>query len=196
MEGEFQVRGHASDIALSRGAGWGLIGGLAGTIVMDLCLMGAFAVTGIPALTCFSMVGDTMARFFAVLGNAVTRFSAIAGLEIAGGVTLGVATHYVIGPAIGASFGAVAARVGAFRVTSLTRSVGLAVLYVEIVSQPLLAAMPILLGWTVSETLQWYGGALCAHAIAGAVLGLVTVYGLHPAARHLESRASRSDMAI
>ncbi len=201
MEKTYQAysepRGHATDVSLARGVGWGLIGGLAGTIVMDLGLMSAFAVMGLPALTCFSMVGDTMARFFAVLGNAVMRFSAIAGLEMAGGVPLGVATHYLIGPAIGASFGAAVTRLDFFRLKSLKRGIGLAVVYVEMISQPLLAAMPILLGWTVPVTLQWYSGALCAHAIAGAVLGLVTAYGLRsPAARHLKSRASRSDMAI
>ncbi len=173
-----QASGHAADNPLSRGIEWGLIGGLAGTIVMDLCLIGAFSVAGLPALTCFSVVGDTVARFFTVLGNAVTSFSATLGLEIAGGVPLGVAAHYVIGPAIGASFGAAVTKIGALRLDSMKKSVVLSVLYVEILSQPLLAAMPILLGWTLLETLQWYGGALLAHSVAGAVLGSVTHRGL------------------
>ena len=75
-------------------------------------------------------------------------------------------------------FGAAVARVDMLRVNTLKRGVSLAVLYVEILSQPLLAAMPILLGWTVPETLRWYGGALFAHFIADAVLGLVIRYGL------------------
>jgi hypothetical protein len=154
------------------------MGGLAGTVVMDLFLIGAFSAAGLPSLMCFSIVGDTVARFFTILGNAIVGFSASLGIEIAGGVPLGVAAHYLIGPAIGASFGAAVARVDMLRVNTLKRGVGFAVLYVEILSQPLLAAMPILLGWTVPETLQWYGGALFAHLIAGAVLGLAIRYGL------------------
>ncbi len=173
-----RARQHTAGSSLASAIEWGLLGGLAGTIVMDLCLMSAFAVAGLPALTCFSAVGDTMARFFTVLGSAVMGFSAILGLQIEGGVSLGIATHYLIGPAIGASFGAVAARAGIFQVNTIKRSVGAGVLYVEVLSQPLLASMPILLGWSLAQTLSWYGGACCAHMIAGAVLGLVVHYGL------------------
>ncbi len=127
------------------------------------------------------MVGDTAARFFILLGNAIAPSSALFGLEITGGVPLGVAVHYLIGPAIGASFGAIVARVDALKANTLKKCIVFAVMYVEILSQPLLAAMPLLLGWTLPRTLQWYGGALCAHLIAGIVLGLVVGYGLWPA---------------
>lgn len=178
LQGHSEARGHTAGIPLARATGWGLMGGLAGTIVMDLFLIGAFSAAGLPSLMCFSIVGDTVARFFTILGNAVVSFSVGLGIEIAGSVPLGVAAHYVIGPAIGASFGAAVSRVDMLRVNTLKRGIGLAVLYVEALSQPLLAAMPILLGWTGPETLQWYGGALFAHFIAGAVLGLVISYGL------------------
>ncbi len=148
-QGYSQARGHTADMSLARGVGWGLLGGLAGTIVMDLCLIGAFAVAGLPPLTCFSIVGDTAARFITILGDAVGRFSAITGIEIAGGVPLGIAVHYVIGPAIGASLGAGVAKIDALQPDSKRKSLVLAVLYVEILSQPLLAAMPVLLGWTL-----------------------------------------------
>ncbi len=167
--------------SLARGIEWGLLGGLGGTIVMDLFLMSGFAAMGQPPLTCFSVVGDTVARFFIVLGNAVTHFSTLLGLEIVGGVPLGFATHYFIGPVIGASFGAAVSRVAALRVDTLKRGIGIGVLYVEILSQPLLAAMPVLLEWTLPQTLQWYGGALCAHMVAGAVLGMIVHYGLRSA---------------
>jgi len=84
--------------------GWGLLGGLAGTMVMDLVLMGALSAVGLPALTCFSIVGNTVARFFSTLG-----------IEITGGAPLGAATHYLIGPLIGAIFGAAVAQIKALR---------------------------------------------------------------------------------
>jgi hypothetical protein len=144
-----------------------LIGGLAGTLVMDLVLMGALSALGSPALTCFSIVGSTVARFFS-----------IQNVETARAIRMGIATHYVVGPVIGTIFGLVVTRVKALRVNSLKKSVLLGILYVEILSQPLLATTPILLKMTTPATLQWYGGSLVMHLMAGMVLGAVVGCGL------------------
>jgi hypothetical protein len=168
LQGNSPARGYISHATLAKGMGWGLIGGLAGTLVMDLILMGALSAVGLHALSCFSTVGDTGARFFSILG-----------IDMAGGVPLGVATHYSVGPVVGAIFGAVVARVHALRVGTLKKCVVLAVLYVQVLSQPMLALTPILLKTTRADTLQWYGGAFVAHLICGVVLGLVVGYGLH-----------------
>ena len=55
-------------IPLAKGIGWGLIGGLAATLVMDLILMGILTAAGLPPLTCFSIVGDTVASLFSLDG--------------------------------------------------------------------------------------------------------------------------------
>ena len=78
----------------------------------------------------------------------------------------------------GRLFGAAVAKVDALRVDTLKKSVVLAVLYVEILSQPLLVTTPILLKMTTPETFQWFGVSFLMHLIAGAVLGLVICYGL------------------
>ena len=171
---ETTLQRHISHAALVRGIGWGLIGGLAGTMVMDLLLMGLLSAAGLPALTCFAIVGNTAARFFSILG-----------IQTAGGVPLGVAAHYLIGPLVGAIFGAVVAQIDVFRVSALKKGVILAVLYVEILSQPILATTPILLKMTAPETLQWFGGSFVMHLIFGVVLGVIVSYGLRlaPAAR-------------
>lgn len=166
------VRGQSINAALARGMMWGLIGGVVGTIVMDLILMGALSAIGLPALTCFSIVGNTAGRFLSLLGT-----------ELAGGVPLGVAAHYVIGPVVGMVFGAAVASVDALRVRTAKKGVVLGVLYVEILSQPLLATSPILLKMTASETLQWFGVSALMHLIWGAVLGWVVSYGLQSATR-------------
>jgi hypothetical protein len=147
--------------------GWGTIGGIAGTLAMDLTLMAVLAAFGSPALTCFSIVGDTAALFFSM--QNVDRTSAI---------LLGVATHYTVGPLIGAIFGLLVTRVKALRVDTLRKGLLLGILYVEILSQPLLATTPILLKMTAVATLQWYVGAFIMHMIAGAVLGAVVGRGL------------------
>jgi hypothetical protein len=84
--------GHTSHAALrsniaplARGMVVGSLGGLVGTLVMDLILMGALLAAGLPALTCFSIVGDTVARFFSILG-----------IEMVGGVPTGAAAHYLV----------------------------------------------------------------------------------------------------
>ena len=152
---------------LLKGLGWGTIGGIAGTLAMDLTLMAVLAAFGSPALTCFSIVGDTAAHFFSMQNVGMT-----------GTILLGVATHYTVGPLIGAIFGLLVTRVKALRVNSLKKGILLGILYVEILSQPLLATTPILLKMTAAATLQWYGGSFIMHMIAGAVLGAVVGRGL------------------
>jgi hypothetical protein len=158
--------------SLLKGLGWGTIGGIAGTLAMDLTLMGVLAAFGLPALTCFSIVGDTAAHFFSMQNVGVT-----------GIILLGVATHYTVGPLIGAIFGLLLTRVKALRVCNRIKCILLGILYVEILSQPLLATTPILLKMTAAATLQWYGGSFFMHMIAGAVLGAVVGRGLHLASR-------------
>ena len=162
-----RASGHMPHITLARGIGWGLMGGLAGTLVMDLVLMGALSAAGVPALTCFSIVGNTVARFFSTLG-----------IETAGGIPLGAAAHYLIGPLVGAIFGAAVAQIAALQVETLKKGIVLAILYVEILSQPILATTPILLKMTAHETLQWFGVSFVMHLIWGAVLGAVVSCGL------------------
>lgn len=154
-------------ITLARGTRWGLIGGLAGTMVMDFVLMGALSAIGMPAFTCFSMVGDTVGRFFSNLG-----------IHLAGGVPMGIAAHYLVGPLFGIIFGIVLSKVNALHVDSLKKGVLLAVLYVEIMSQPILAATPILLKMTAKETLLWFGASFVMHFLYGVVLGAIVSYGL------------------
>ena len=167
LQGNWLMRGPTTQITLARGMGWGLVGGLAGTMVMDLVLMGALLVVGLPAFTCFSIVGDTVAGFFSVLG-----------MNIPGGSPTGAATHYIIGPLLGALFGAAMARHAAFRVDTLKKYVIRAVLFIEIMSQPLLLTTPILLKMTAPDTLKWYGGSFVMHLIAGVVLGAVVGCGM------------------
>jgi hypothetical protein len=153
--------------ALATGVAWGFVGGLVATLSMDMVLMAALSALGVPPLTCFSIVGDTAARFFSVLS-----------LAMAGGVIPGIATHYLIGPLVGAVFGTAVAQIGALRSCSLKKVILLAVLFVEILAQPILATTPILLKMTAAETLQWFGGSFVMHFIFGVVLGVFLSYGM------------------
>jgi len=79
---------------------------------------------------------------------------------------------------VGAILGAAVAEVDALRVDTLKKSLVLAVLYVEILGQPILATTPILLKMTATETLQWFGVSFVMHLVYGVVLGLVVSCGL------------------
>jgi hypothetical protein len=159
---------HIPDRALSNGVGLGLIGGLAGTMVMDLVLMAALFLVGMPALTCFTIVGETIAK---LLSWQRTNNSTI--------TQLGLEIHYTIGPIVGMIFGLLVVRWKSLRINSLQKSILFAVVYIEILSQPLLAAPPLLLKMSLSTILLWYGGSTLMHLIAGVVLGTVVYRGVH-----------------
>jgi hypothetical protein len=55
----------------------------------------------------------------------------------------------------------------------MKKGVALAILYIEVTSQPILATSPILLRMTAPETLQWFGVSAVMHLIWGVVLGIV-----------------------
>lgn len=166
-QGYSRAQAHAAGISLPRGLGWGATGGFVGTLVMDIVITGGLWAAGLPALAGFSIIGNTAAQFSAMLG-----------VPMAGGVPLGIAVHYPIGLAIGALFGAAVARVDALWPNGWKKSALVAVLYVELVSQPILALPPILLKMTLADTLQWYAVCIVMHMIGGAVLGVVVYYRL------------------
>jgi hypothetical protein len=170
--------GQIAPTSFSRGLGWGLIGGLAGTMIMDLVLIGVLSAVGLPALTCFSIVGNTVARFFL-----------IESMEMAGAIQLGVITHYLVGPLFGTIFGVLVVRGETLRVNTLKKSILLAIIYVEILSQPMLATTPILLKMTVPVTLQWYGGSFIMHMLMAVVLGSLVGYGLRSTPLATQRRA-------
>jgi hypothetical protein len=158
---------HIGSSAIVKGTVIGLIGGLVGTIVMDLVLVATLLAVGLPAVASFATIGDAAAGFFALFG-----------IQVAGDIPLGMAVHYLLGLILGAIFGAALFRIGALRVRSMKKGVLLAVLYIEIVSQPILAIASLILNMTAAETLQWFGVSFVMHLIWGIVLGVVVSYGL------------------
>jgi hypothetical protein len=175
MEKKLAVSPHRTrrlpSTSLRMGLRWGFLGGLAGTLVMDILLIGALLGLGQPVSMCFSIVGDTVASFLAMFA-----------IQVAGGVSTGVAAHYVIGPLVGILFGAAVTKIPALREGTLKKVTMAAFVYVEILSQPILATTPILLKMNASATLQWFGGSFVMHLILSIVLGAIVGYGLQPAA--------------
>jgi hypothetical protein len=170
LQSDSRSAGAIGSSARSKGLVVGSIAGLAATIAIDLITMGVLPLMGLPADGGFSVIGDTAAGFFALFS-----------IDVAGGVPPGIVLHYVIGLALGALFAAVVSRRAALRLNSIKKSVGLGVLYTEVISLPILVLPPIILKWTAPETAQWFGFSVVMHAIWGIVLGLVVSYGLRSA---------------
>ena len=176
MRARLHVNTHAERpvrVVTIRGIVVGCIGGLVATTVMDLFGGVLFVVIGGPASLSFSIIGDAAAAFCAMLG-----------MTVAGGMPLGALLHYLIGLVFGALFGAVVSRVAVLRLTSPMKAIGLGILYVELISQPLLAAAAWVLHMTAAETVQWFGISFVMHLVYGLVLGLVAYYGSRGIARH------------
>lgn len=141
---------------------WGSAAGLLGTAVMDLVILGFFAAVGMPPGLVYSFIGDVAQQFFLRLGVAVP-----------GGVPLGAFVHFLLGLALGAGFALAVSRIRRLRLGSVTKGALLGVLYIEIVSQPILVLAPLLVPMTTPEVLRWYALSTSMHMIYGIVLGVV-----------------------
>jgi hypothetical protein len=135
----------------------------------------------------FVVMGGPASLSFAVIGDAAAAFLDMLGITTTGGTPLGALLHYLIGLAFGALFGAAVSEIAVLRLGSPMKAIGLGVLYVELMSQPLLAAAALVLQMTAAETAQWFGISFVMHLVYGLVLGLVSYYGLRavPAARRV-----------
>jgi hypothetical protein len=141
---------------------WGMAAGLLGTVVMDLVIMGFFAATGMPPGLVYSFIGDVAQQCFLRIGFAVP-----------GGVPLGALVHFLLGIVLGAAFGVAVARIPRLRLGSVIKGALLGVLYIEIVSQPILVMAPLMMTMTTSDVVRWYVLSTSMHVIYGIVLGVV-----------------------
>jgi hypothetical protein len=168
LDSDSRATRHMLRTAPGKGIAVGLAGGLAGTLVMDLFGVAAIgAMGGVPTIS-FSIIGDTTAGFLSMLG-----------IDIAGGVPLGAALHYAIGLALGVIFGALVSRMEGFRASSNIQGMGLGIVFVEVVSLPLLFGAVIILKMTGADAALWFAMSFIMHGIYGAVLALVVRYGLY-----------------
>jgi hypothetical protein len=163
---------HLSNSSLARGVVVGFIGGLVGTLVMDLFGFGLFVIMGGHASLSFSIIGDAAAGFLSILG-----------VTMAGGAPLGAILHYGIGLVLGVILVAAASRISALRLDSTKKGIRVGILYVEAMSLPMLSAAAIVLEMTASQSLQWFGVSFVMHLVYGAVLGFIVSYGLRSAIR-------------
>jgi hypothetical protein len=139
---------------------WGLVGGFIGTVIMDIIIAGLFLVVGMPVDLIYSFIGDVAQNFFLRIG-----------INVSGGVPLGVLFHFFLGLTLGGLFGMLVTQIRALRLESLKKGILLGIVYIEIASQPILVTAPLLIKMTTSDILQWYGLSTVMHLIYGIILG-------------------------
>jgi hypothetical protein len=161
------LRRGISGTTFIRGMVAGMAGGLAGTFLMYLFGAGIFALLGWPTNTSFSIIGNSAAAFFLNFGIA-----------LAGGALLGMRIFYLIGLVMGAAFGLAAVSLEPLRRASLLKMAGWGVLYVEVLSVPLLLAGAFALKMKPADAALWFCISFVMHMVYGLVLGLVTSYGV------------------
>lgn len=149
-----------SNEAITKGIKLGLIGGLAGTIIMDLVIAGLFWVVGMPVEMIYSFIGEVADSFFLMIG-----------IDLQGGIPLGAFIHFFLGLGLGAIFGIAVSQISALQVDTLKKGIIFGVLYIEIASQPILLTAPFLVKMTASDLYQWYSLSFAMHLIYGIVLG-------------------------
>lgn len=139
-----------------------MIGGLAGTVIMDLVMAGLFWAMGMPVELIYSFIGKVADSFLLMMG-----------IGLQGGVPLGAFVHFALGLGLGAVFAIATLKISALQIDTLKKALLFGAVYIEIVSQPILLTAPLLVKMTASDLLQWYGLSTGMHLIYGLVLGYV-----------------------
>lgn len=136
-----------------KGIGLGLVGGLAGTILMDVVMMVTFISVGERADTFFTMVGER-------LGD---------------GAVLGIMLHDVIGMTGGFIFALLVLRIDALALTTINRGILLGVVAGAITIP--LGCIPLAI-WLGESILIVVAFSFVPHLVWGTVLGGTVAYGL------------------
>jgi hypothetical protein len=100
------------------------------------------------------------------------------GIALAGGDPLGMRLYYLIGLTLGAMLGIAVVSLETLHLASLQKRVGLSVLYVEVMSLPLLAAGTLALKMGAASAALWFSISFVMHLVYGLALGVVTSYGV------------------
>jgi hypothetical protein len=135
------------------GIGFGIIGGLVGTVLMDMVMMLTFVIAGQPATTFFSMVGEKFGY----------------------GVVAGIVVHNLVGLTGGFIFSFLVLNVKALHLDSRRKGLMLGIAAGAITIP--LGCIPLAL-WLGQSILEVIAFSILPHLVWGAVVGWIVGYGL------------------
>jgi hypothetical protein len=136
-----------------RGVGFGILGGLVGTILMDIVMVLTFLIAGQPADTFFSMVGEKFGY----------------------GTLVGIVVHNLVGITGGIVFSLLVLNIKALRIDSMRKGLLLGI-GAGAVTIPL-GCIPLAI-WLDQPILVVIAFSLLPHLVWGTVVGWTVAYGL------------------
>lgn len=140
--------------------------------------------------------GDPLGLIYSFIGYVAQQFILRIGIEVPGGVLLGALVHFLLGLTLGSAFGLAVSRIRRLRLGSVLKGALLGVLYIEIVSQPILVSAPLLVKMTTPDVIQWYVLSTSMHTIYGIVLGVVLALRQRRLARPNQGVNGRSAASV
>ena len=140
----------------------GAIAGLIATFMMDIFVVAYFLIADIPVELIYSFIGKVTANFFLLFG-----------MNIPGGIPTGAFVHYFLGAGLGAVFSVGVTYFNRLHLGTITKGILLGILFIEIASQPFLAAAPLLVKMETPDIVEWYLLSFLMHMIYGGILGLI-----------------------
>jgi hypothetical protein len=148
---------------IARGISYGIIGGLAATIVTDLV-----------SLIIFLILGESLPDFYTLFGKAfLTLLHLQAGYPLWQGLTL----HYSIGILIGLVVGILTQMISLIKFSTYQRSILIAVMITQVEGLTLFYLMSLILNMPQSEMLLIYVMGIFLHTIWGTCLGSILYFG-------------------
>jgi hypothetical protein len=142
-----------------RGVGFGIIGGLVGTVLMDIVMMLTFLIAGQPATTFFTMVGE----------------------KLGDGAIAGIAVHNLVGLTGGLVFALLVLIVVPLRIDSRRKGLVLGIAAGALTIP--LGCIPLAI-WLTQPILDVIAFSILPHLVWGAVLGWIVGYGFLSYGRH------------
>jgi hypothetical protein len=136
-----------------RGVGFGILGGLLGTVLMDIVMVLTFLIAGQPADTFFSMVGEKLGY----------------------GTLVGIGVHNLVGMTGGLVFSLLVLSIKALRIDSMRKGLLLGIA-AGAVTIPL-GCIPLAI-WLDQPILVVIAFSLLPHLVWGTVVGWTMAYGL------------------
>jgi hypothetical protein len=136
-----------------RGVGFGIIGGLVGTFLMDIVMVLTFIIAGQRADTFFSMVGE----------------------KLGDGAFLGILAHNLVGLTGGVVFALLVLNVKALRIDSMRKGLMLGVAAGAVTIPLGCIPLAIWLGQSIIDVIAF---SILPHLVWGTVLGWTVAFGL------------------
>jgi hypothetical protein len=144
---------------------YGLLAGLASTVILDII-----------SLVIFLIIGESFPDFFALLGRS---FMTLLNIEAAFPLWQGLVLHYSIGLLTGLVLALVTPQIGSLRFNTYRKGILICFIVTQVLGGILFYAMSLILSIPQPDMILTYILGFVLHSIWGTCIGLVISYSQH-----------------